>query len=482
MTNLLLVPLLVPLITGLLLFLLKRHQRTIAIGALLLSGLVSGVLAYHAANTGVMVINFGGWKFPYAIQLAGDMLSLSLSALSLIVTALVLIYGFHRPVEQNSKLPFILFLLVGVNGSFLTADIFNLYVQFEIMLLSSFVLLAIGNKARQFKASITYVVINVIGSWLFLVAIALTYRKYGTLSFGHLSERIETIGMTNDAVIIALLFLIVFSLKSALLLFMWLPSSYAVLSTENSAIFAALMTKVGVYSLLRVFTVLFSSHSAITHQMILTMSILTMIIGCIGVLAYRNIKYMACYQVILSIGIIIFGLAVDNQTGFSGAALYLMNDMIIKALLFLIAGTVIHHLHVKTIKMPQGFIKQAPFLGILLFAVTLTLGGVPPFGGFPGKLMIIQGGIEEHALLSTLVMIITSIISMYTLLRMFMKVFMGELNKNITPSKIYPHQYIAMTGLLVLSLCITIFAAPLLEMLHTVSVDDYVSALMEGGK
>ncbi len=485
MNNLLLIPLIVPLLSGIILFIYPHYQRLLSIAALAVSGIISLYLAYYSAVNGMLVINFGGWKAPYSIQFAGDALSLSLSSVSLLVTSLVLLYGYHRPLREDVKFPFILFLLVGVNGSFLTADIFNLFVQFEVTLLASFVLLAIGNRTAQLKASIPYVVINIVGSWLFLIAIGLTYRTYGTLSFAHLSERVASTGMTSYTIIIALLFLVVFSLKSALLLFMWLPKSYAVLSTENSAIFSALLTKVGVYALLRVFTVIFSVHSSVTHVLILDMSIITMIIGCIGVLAYRDIKYMICYQIILSIGIIIFGLATDSSAGLNGAILYLLNDMIIKALLFLTAGTIIHQLHTRLIRDNKGLIKAFPVLGVIFFLITLTIGGVPPFGGFPGKLMIIQAGLDSGEYTATIIMIITSIISLYTLLRMFIKVFLGEaaeLSTDRSFEPIHRHQYAAMILLLTLSLCISLFANPLIELIQSMDVETYTETMMTGGE
>lgn len=480
MNNLILVPLIVPLLTGLVILILKRHSRLIAISTLMIGALTTGFLTYYSSRQ-LLVINFGGWQPPYGIQFAGDVLSLALCTISLLVTSLILLYGLNTVSEDERTLPLVLFLLVGVNGSFLTADIFNLFVQFEVMLLASFVLLAIGNQVKQLKASIPYVVINIIGSWLFLLAIGLTYRTYGTLSYAQLSYRVEEAGVTHYTLLIALLFLIVFSLKSALLLFMWLPKSYAVLSTETSALFAALLTKVGVYALLRIFTVIFDAHAAEIHLLLTAMSIVTMIIGCIGALAYRQIKQMICYQIILSIGIIIFGLATDSEMGYHGAILYLMNDMIIKALLFLIAGTIIQQLYVSHIKHHKGAISQHLLLGVLLFIVILTIGGVPPFGGFLGKLMIVLSGIEREMFLETIIMIVASLISMYTLLRLFIKVFFGQFAlTDVKP--INKIQYSAMLILLILSMSLSLFAEPLLSMIDTLDTHAYRVALMKGDK
>ncbi|ULG75125.1 proton-conducting transporter membrane subunit [Macrococcus brunensis] len=478
MNNLILLPLLIPLLAGLVTVLYKPYRREITIIASAVAGVIALTLSFHAVNE-MMVINFGGWQSPYGIQFAGDFISLSLSGISLILTSLILMYGLHRPEYENDKLPFILFLLVGVNGSFLTADIFNLFVQFEVMLLASFVLMAIGNRAAQFKASIPYIVINIIGSWIFLAAIAMTYRLYGTLNYAHLSIRVQDHGMSDHAILIALLYLLVFALKSALILFMWLPKSYAVLSTENSAIFSALLTKVGVYAMIRFFTVIFSVHAAVTHEVLLVGSIFTMIIGSIGVLAYRSIKYMICYQIILSIGIILFGLSTHTDAGLQGALLYLMNDMLIKGLLFLVAGIIIRDLHISTVHAHHGAIKQYPLLGTIFLLVTLTIGGVPPFGGFAGKLLIIEGGLHDRSYIGTIVMIIASLIALYTLIRMFLKIFFGEVDKMRTHD-IPKHQYGVMVVILILSFCITLFAQPIIDMLSHFDVDQYNQFLIKG--
>ncbi|GGA96883.1 putative antiporter subunit mnhD2 [Macrococcus hajekii] len=480
MNNLIIIPLLVPLLAGLLTVIVKSYRREIAICATAISAVITYMLAYYSIDN-MFVINFGGWRPPYGIQFAGDFLSLSLSAVSLTLTSLILLYGLHRPEEENVKLSFVLFLLVGVNGSFLTADIFNLFVQFEVMLLASFVLMAIGNRSIQFKASIPYIVINIVGSWVFLAAIAMTYSLYGTLSFAHLAGRVQEHGMSYHVVLIAMLYLLVFALKSALILFMWLPKSYAVLSTENSAIFSALLTKVGVYAMIRFFTVVFSVHSELIHQLIMFSSIITMIIGCIGVLAYRSIKYMICYQIILSIGIIIFGLATDTQAGLQGAFLYLLNDMLIKGLLFLAAGLIIRELHINSIRRSHGLIKKYPALAVIFFLVTLTIGGVPPFGGFAGKLLIIKAGLEDESYIGTVILILSSLIALYALLRMFIRVFLGEPTEE-KRSQVYIHQYVAMASLFVLSLCVSLFAQPLLEMISHVQVEQYISTLMDGGE
>lgn len=191
--------------------------------------------------------------------------------------------------------------------------------MFEIMLLASFVLVTLGQSIEQLRAAIVYVVLNIIGSWLFLLGIGLLYKLVGTLNFSQVALRLDDIHNNEMVVVIAIVFMIAFGSKASLVLFMWLPKAYAVLNTELAALFAALMTKVGAYALIRFFTLLFDQHPNITHPILVFMSCITMIIGAFGVIAFKDIKKIAAYQVILSIGFIILGLGSNTFAGIHGA-------------------------------------------------------------------------------------------------------------------------------------------------------------------
>lgn len=191
--------------------------------------------------------------------------------------------------------------------------------MFEIMLLASFVLVTLGQSIEQLRAAIIYVVLNIIGSWLFLLGIGLLYKLVGTLNFSQVALRLDDIHNNEMVVVIAIVFMIAFGSKASLVLFMWLPKAYAVLNTELAALFAALMTKVGAYALIRFFTLLFDQHPNITHPILVFMSCITMIIGAFGVIAFKDIKKIAAYQVILSIGFIILGLGSNTFAGIHGA-------------------------------------------------------------------------------------------------------------------------------------------------------------------
>ena len=235
MNNLILIPLLVPLFIGLILFFFKERlalTRRIAITFLALTTIVSGWLLVDVSMNKALVINFGDWQPPFGIQFVGDELSLLFTTISCFVVTVIIYFGFGKRERLANRyfLPsFILFLLSGVNGSFLTADIFNLYVMFEIMLLASFVLLTLGQSIEQLRASIIYVVINVVSSWFFLMGVAYIYGTLGTLNFGHIAMRISESNQPTTTTLVAIIMIFVFGGKAALVVFMWLPKAYAAL-------------------------------------------------------------------------------------------------------------------------------------------------------------------------------------------------------------------------------------------------------------
>lgn len=432
MNNLILIPILVPLITGLILFFFKERltlTRRIAITSLLITTIVTGWLLIDVSMNQSLVINFGDWQPPFGIQFVGDELGLLFTTVSCFVVTIIIYFGFGKRerVANRYFLPsFILFLLTGVNGSFLTADIFNLYVMFEIMLLASFVLLTLGQSIEQLRASIIYVVINVVSSWFFLMGIAYLYGTLGTLNFGHLAMRISESNQPATTTLVAIIMIFVFGGKAALVMFMWLPKAYAALNTELAALFASLMTKVGVYALIRVMVLIFDEKPEVTHYLLYIMAIVTMVIGSIGVLGFKDIKKIAAYQVILSIGFAVLGLSANNQDGIAGAIFYVGHDMIIKTLLFLVIGTFVLLAGTRYYDQFGGIIKYYPSLGVIFFITILSIGGVPPFSGFPGKLLIIKGALENGYTIGVVIMVISSIIAMYSLLRIFLVMYFGR--------------------------------------------------------
>ncbi len=432
MNNIVVMPMILPLLTGILLVFLRPYvkvQRVFSLVSIASTVAVSFYILNMIQADGILRLDFGGWLPPYGISFVADSFSMLLVLTTAIVTGILLIYAFSsigRAHENMFFYPFVFFLIAGVNGSFLTGDLFNLFVCFEVMLLSSYVLITLGGRKVQLVESIKYISINVLSSWFFLVGIAYLYGTVGTLNMAHLSVRIAEVEQGPLLTVISIIFLIVFSLKSGLLLYFWLPGSYSAPPTVVAALFGALLTKVGIYAMFRVFTLIFYHEPGITHLMIGVMAAITMIGGSIGAIAYNDIRKIVSYNVVIAVGFILVGLAVSTEVAFQGAIYYLIHDMIIKALLFLIAGTMIYLTGTAKIENMSGLIRNYPLLGWLFFITMLSLAGIPPLSGFIGKVYVGQGAIETGSFFLLVIAFLSSIFVLYSLLRIFLNCFWGE--------------------------------------------------------
>ncbi|MBM7600813.1 multicomponent Na+:H+ antiporter subunit D [Virgibacillus halotolerans] len=432
MNNMLVLPMVIPLLTGIFLIFIRRYiklQKWISLSAMIVNAGISFYILNRIQSEGILRLDFGGWTPPFGILFVADSFSVLLVLTSSIVTILCLLFAFSsigKAKENMFFYSFVNFLVAGVNGSFLTGDLFNLYVFFEVMLLASYVLVALGGEKRQLRESIKYVAINILSSWIFLVGIAYLYGTVGTLNMAHLSERIAEVGQTPLLTVISVLFMIVFSLKAGLFLYYWLPGSYGAPPPAVAALFGALLTKVGIYAMFRFFTLIFYHEPSITHTIIGILAGLTMIGGSIGAVAYKDIRQVVTYNVVIAVGFIFVGLAVATPAAIEGSIYYLIHDMIVKALLFLLAGTVILLTGTGRMDKMSGLIRNYPSLGWMFFIVMLSLAGVPPLSGFIGKVLVGQGAIESgHYVLLTLAFL-SSIFVLYSLLRVFLNCFWGE--------------------------------------------------------
>lgn len=432
MNNIIVMPMIIPLLTGILLVFLRPYvkvQRAFSLVSIVATVAISVYILNMIQADGILRLDFGGWLPPYGISFVADSFSMLLVLTTAIVTGILLIYAFSsigRAHENMFFYPFVFFLIAGVNGSFLTGDLFNLFVCFEVMLLSSYVLITLGGRKVQLVESIKYITINVLSSWFFLVGIAYLYGTVGTLNMAHLSVRIAEVGQGPLLTVISIVFLIVFSLKSGLLLYFWLPGSYSAPPTVVAALFGALLTKVGIYAMFRVFTLIFYHEPGVTHLMIGIMAGITMIGGSIGAIAYNDIRKIVSYNVVIAVGFILVGLAVSTEVAIQGFIYYLIHDMIIKALLFLIAGTMIYLTGTARIENMSGLIRNYPLLGWLFFITMLSLAGIPPLSGFIGKVYVGQGAIEAGAFVLLAIAFLSSIFVLYSLLRIFLNCFWGE--------------------------------------------------------
>jgi multicomponent Na+:H+ antiporter subunit D len=431
MNNLLVLPLLIPAITAVILIFLKervRLQRIISAVSVFVNIFVAGFIVYQVNTNGIQTLYMGGWRPPYGIVFVADMFSALLVLTAAIVGAACLFFSFASIGEDRERFyyyPFFHFLLTGVFGSFLTGDLFNLFVCFEVLLVASYALIVLGGSKGQLRETLKYVLINVISSSLFVATIAYLYAATGTLNMAHLSMRVAEAGQGGVMSVIAVLLLIVFSIKAGLLLFFWLPDSYSAPPLAVRALFGALLTKVGLYAITRTFTLIFIQEPGLTHTLIAWMAGATMILGAIGALAYNDLGRIFNYNIIISVGFIAFGISVATQDSLNGVVFYLMHDMVAKALLFFLGGMIISASGTDRLKEMGGLIRRYPWTGWMFFVLTLALVGVPPLSGFAGKVMMVRSGFGENHVALALIALASSFVVLYSLIKVFQQVFWG---------------------------------------------------------
>ena len=456
MSNLLLFPIIIPFFFAIILMIfpkrikLQRMLAAIGAGVTLISALY---LLVKVNADGVQAVTLGSWPAPFGISMVSDPLSALLVVTSSIVTLFVVFYSFPTigvKREQSYYYPAVLFLMVGVNGAFTTGDIFNLFVFVEVLLMASYTLIVHGGEKPQLRESIKYLLVNIISSALFVAAVAFLYSVTGTLNMADLAVKIPQIEETGILTVIAVMFLVVFGFKAAIFpLYFWLPGSYYAPPIPILALFGALLTKVGVYAIMRTYTLFFTMNIGFTHELLGIIAILTILAGCVGALAYFDVKKIIIYNIIIAVGVILFGVAQLNQPGIDGSIFYLLHDMLIKAALFFLVGIVAVLFGTTDLRKMGGLIKTYPVLGWTYLVAAFGLAGIPPLSGFPGKLMIVQGGFEGPQFWGSIVILATSLIVLLSAVRIFIYAFWGEPVETVPLKKSVFNQMFIPTVILV---------------------------------
>lgn len=460
MNNLAILPVLLPLLTGIILLFFSKSiitQRILSLLSSIIGIGIAGILVSNVSAHGIIALAVGSWEAPFGIAIVADMLASLLVLTTTIIVCAVLIYSFYSIGEAREKFYYysmVQFLLVGINGAFLTGDLFNLFVFFEVMLMASYVLLALGGTKVQLRETIKYLLVNVIASALFVITVAYLYSVTGTLNMADLSRKIAEIGQPGIITVIAVSFLIVFGMKGAIFpLFYWLPGSYAAPPIPVIALFGALLTKVGIYSIFRTYTLLFYHDQGYTHTLLGMLGILTIIIGIIGAVGYWDLKKIIIYNIIIAIGVITFGISLMNEQALIGTVFYIMHDMIIKAALFLLIGIMIKLTGTNNLREISGLIRTYPVLGWSFFIAAISLAGIPPFSGFAGKLLILQGAAAESAYLGMAVVLLSSLFVLYSVMKIFINGFWGEAKEY--PKKEIPYKKLLFPAVLLVAISIS---------------------------
>ena len=347
----------------------KNIQKLISVTGSIIALIISLLLLIKVDNEGIQIMQAGGWAAPFGITFVADSFSALLVLLTAIAGLAVSVYSVGS--VRNARIKFGYFpifhlLIMGLSGAFLTGDLFNLYVWFEIIIISSFVLLTIGGEKAQIEGAIKYVTMNLLASVIFLTAIAILYGLTGSLNMADLSLRVAEIENRGLVNVTAILFLVGFGIKSAVFpLYFWLPASYHTPPPAISAIFGGLLTKVGVYAMLRVFTLIFVPDTFLS-TVIMVLAIFTILSGGIGALIQNNIRKIFSYLIICHIGFMLAGLGVYSSLAIAGTIFYLVHDIIVKTNLFMVSGLIFKFKGTYSMRLLGGFYKEHPKLSLLM--------------------------------------------------------------------------------------------------------------------
>ena len=485
-------PVLLPILGAALAVVFARSvtaQRVVALTTLACVATVAAVLLVRADRFGPVVAAMGGWAPPVGIALVADRLSGLLLLVSTLVALAVLVYAisqriadFGRRMASTAFYPTYLVLSAGVSLAYLSGDLFTLFVSFEIMLTASYVLITRRSTVGTIRAAMTYVTVSLLSSLLFLTAIAMVYAATATVNLADLSERLDTLS-PGLRTVLALLLVVVFGIKAAVVpLHFWLPDSYPNAPAPVTALFAGLLTKVSFYAMVRTQTLLFPHERPWT--LMLWLAVATMLVGALGALAQNDINRLLSFLLVSHIGFMLFGLAVFDARGLSGATLYAAHHITVLATLFLVSGLITRRTGTVALDRMGGLAKTAPALAVLFAIPALTLAGLPPTAGFVAKLQLLQAGAAAGVATTTVaaVVIVASLLTLYALTKVWVRAFWGsprpaledpdpddelEVGTARTP---WP-MYAATAGLVVVSLSIAAFAGPLSAVTGRAGVD-----------
>lgn len=423
-------PIIIPFTTAAIMLLGRRQlnfQHVSSMLAAVLHLATGAWLLYTVNQSGIQVLHVASWPAPFGIALVADHLSALMVVITGIIYTAVSVYSRaditadHR---ERGYYPLMHILVGGISGAFLTGDLFNMYVWFEVMLMASFALLVLGKTRAQLDGGVRYVVINLISTLLFLTGLGLVYGMTGTLNMAHLHIKLRMVSDPGLVPAVAVLFLTAFGIKSGLFpLFFWLPASYHTPPVATSAIFAGLLTKVGVYALIRTFTLIFPFEGNGLRELVLVAAAATMIVGVLGAATRYHIRRILSFHIISQVGYMILGLGLFTPLALAGAIFYLLHHIIVKANLFLISGLIQRHGGSFELSRVGGLYKSHGWVALLFFIPAFSLAGFPPLSGFWAKMILIRATLEAGQFLLAAVAAVVGLLTVYSMVKIWSEAF-----------------------------------------------------------
>ncbi len=430
MKILLILPVLIPLLTAILCLLAWKNIRVqrllglLGTTALLCSGFTLLLIVW---KEGLQSIQMGDWAAPFGITLVADLFSSLMVVMNGLIGFTIMIYSLasmDEKRETHGYYPLFNILLMGVSGSFMTGDLFNLYVWFEVMLIASFVLMVLGGERPQMEGALKYVTLNLLSSAIFLAAVGILYGKTGTLNMAQLSLILKSPFPSGLATTLAMLFLVAFGIKAAVFpLFFWLPASYHTPPAAISALFSGLLTKVGVYALIRVFTLIFTQDIGYTHSIILIIAGISMVTGVLGAVAQNEFRRILSFHIVSQIGYMVMGLGLFTPLGIGGSIFYIIHNIIAKTNLFLVSGVAYKIQGSYQLKKLGGLYTAKPLLAFLFLVSALSLAGMPPLSGFFAKLSLVIAGLAAGQYLLVVAALGVGLLTLFSMIKIWNEAF-----------------------------------------------------------
>lgn len=498
MSHLLIAPVLLPLLAGVLLLLMRPFavelRRLLSLLAVLGQIGLAVALLSRVEGGEILTYALGGWAPPFGIVLVGDRLAVWMLLITSLLACFALLHAL-RGDDTRGRHFHVLFQLqlFGLNGAFLTGDLFNLFVFFEVLLLASYGLLLHGGGRLRTRAGLHFVVINLAGSALFLFAVGTLYGVLGTLNMADLAHRVallpaEHLGPVKAA---GLLLFGVFALKGALLpLHLWLPAAYANTSAPVAALFA-IMTKVGAYSILRLDTLIFGGGAGPLAGMItawlLPLALLTLVVGMLGVLASTALRQQIAYLVVASVGSLLTAFGLGSSAGIAAGLYYLPHATFAAGAFFLLADAIARRRGAADDRLEPGVaLADRQLLGSLFFVVALLIAGLPPLSGFIGKWLTLQAAVDHPWMAWIIgVTLVTSLLAIIAMARAGSVLFYraGEGSPSVGRGAAPMAELLPATALVLLCGALVIGAGPVDEFARATAAQllqpaDYVRAVL----
>jgi multicomponent Na+:H+ antiporter subunit D len=398
----------------------------IAIASLTLLVILDALLLVQVMNNGPLTMVMGRWLPPFGIAFTVDVAGALLALASALIALAAGIYALAE-IGTNERrygfYPFLLFLMAGVSGAFLTGDIFNLYVWFEVLLISSFGLLVLGGEREQIDGATKYGLLNLVGTTLFLIATGYLYAIFGTLNMADIAAKVaKADGL--PLMTLSTLYLTAFGMKAAAFpLNFWLSASYHTPRITVSALFAGLLTKVGIYALFRVLLMLMPGEGETLRPLISVIAILTMLTGALGAIAAADIRRILGYWVIAGIGVMLAGLALGGPQAVGAAVFYMLHSMTVMAGLYFIAGLIAKVCGTFNLSDVGGLYGRMPFLAFLAFILLFAVSGLPPFSGFWPKALLVRAALDREAWWLAGAILLSGFLVTFTAGRVFLLAF-----------------------------------------------------------